>query len=155
MSSLRRAVLATDDPAVVRNAALGLLARREHSLSELATKLVARLGPDAPVNEVLAQLCDAGLQSDERFAESFVRAQRRRGHGPLRILHELGMRGIARELATACVDAGAPEWAEVAREWKRKRHGDAPPATAAERQRIARQLQQRGFDFAQIRQVLG
>lgn len=152
--SRRRAAVATDDPGVVRATALDLLARREHALGELEAKLVARFGHDAPIAEVLQHLRGEGLQSDQRFAEAFVRAQRRRGRGPLRILHELILRGVTRELAAACVDVDAAEWVEVARDWKSRRHGEGPLTTAAERQRVARQLQQRGFSMAQIRQVL-
>lgn len=154
MAMLHRAVTPTDDPLVVRRTALDLLARREYAMRELAARLSARFGSGAPVGVVVQQLCDEGLQSDQRFAESFVRVQRQRGRGPLRILHELAERGVERELAAACVDASAPEWVEVARQWKCRRHGEARPATLAERQRIARQLQQRGFDASQIRRAL-
>lgn len=154
MAALRRAPVPTGDPIVVRGAALDLLARREHAARELDAKLVARFGRDAPIDEVLQRLRDEGLQSDQRFAEAFVRAQRQRGRGPLRILHELAGRGIERELAAACVDASAPEWAEAARAWKCRRYGEARIGSAAERSRIARQLQQRGFGTAQIRFAL-
>ena len=133
MAMLHRAVTPTDDTLVVRRTALDLLARREYAMRELAVRLSARFGSGAPVDAVVQQLHEEGLQSDQRFAESFVRGQRRRGRGPLRILHELAERGVERELAAACVDASAPEWVEVARQWKCRRHGEARPATLAER----------------------
>lgn len=140
---------------MLRHAALELLARREHSIRELEAKLRQRFGRDAPVDEVLACLHTEGLQSDQRFAEALVRSQQRRGYGPVRILHELVERGVARELATACVDPSAAEWTETARAWKCRRHGEARIAAVEERARITRQLQRRGFTAAQIRLALG
>lgn len=143
-----------DDPVVLRHAALELLARREHSIRELEAKLRQRFGQDAPVDEVLAHLHTEGLQSDQRFAEALVRSQQRRGYGPVRILHELVERGVARELAATCVDPSAAEWAETARTWKRRRHGEGRIVAVEELARITRQLQRRGFTAAQIRLAL-
>lgn len=150
----RRSAVPVDDPAVLRHAALDLLARREHSFRELETKLGQRFGAGAPVTAVVSRLRDEGLQSDERFAEALVRAQQRRGYGPLRIRQELLERGVAREVASSCLDDASEEWAETARRWRVRRHGHESIAGAEERARISRQLQRRGFTAAQIRFAL-
>ena len=102
----------------------------------------------------LERLRAEGLLSDARFAETFVRMHRNKGHGPLRILRDLAQRGVASELAEAAVDARSRDWHELARAWKERRYGTQPPASAAEWQRVARQLQQRGFMPEQIRYAL-
>jgi len=133
---------------------MDLLSRREHSRSEIRAKLHARFGGEAPVEPELERLAAEGLLSDARFAEAFVRTHRNRGHGPLRILRELEQHGVERELAEASVDARSRDWCELARAWKQRRHGDGKPASVTEWQRLARQLQQRGFSGEQIRFAL-
>jgi regulatory protein len=150
----RRVADYSADPAHVRRAAMDLLSRREHCVAEIRAKLRARFGNEAPVEPELERLAGEGLLSDARFAEAFVRMHRNRGHGPLRILRELEQRGIDTELAEASVEARSRDWHELARAWKRRRFGDAEPASAVEWQRVARQLQQRGFTSDQIRYAL-
>jgi regulatory protein len=77
---------------------LGLLARREHSKRELVIKLRARNCPDKIITTVVEQLTEEGMQSETRFAESFVRSRIDRGVGPLRIRAELMERGVDDEV---------------------------------------------------------
>jgi regulatory protein len=142
------------DPADIRRAAIDLLSRREHCAAEIRAKLLARFGKEAPLEPELERLLAEGLLSDARFAETFVRAHRNKGHGPLRILRDLAQRGVASELAEAAVDARSRDWHELARAWKERRFGAQPPASVAEWQRVARQLQQRGFSPDQVRFAL-
>ncbi|MFM7273559.1 MAG: regulatory protein RecX [Gammaproteobacteria bacterium] len=138
------------DAPVLRRAALDLLARREHSRSELQQKLRQRFGTSPLIDEELDRLESESLLDDARFAEAFVRMHRNRGHGPLRILHELAPRGVATDLAEACVEPRSPEWIALARQWRERRFGESPPDSAAERQRQARHLQSRGFSMEQV-----
>ncbi|WP_315981322.1 regulatory protein RecX [Aliamphritea spongicola] len=55
----------------IKNAALGLLARREHSVKELMTKLVARCADEDMLDNVIFSLQESGYVSDQRFVESF------------------------------------------------------------------------------------
>lgn len=151
--SLRRTRADTSAPAdgpVIRRAALDLLARREHSARELREKLRQKFGTAPLLDEELDRLQAEGLLSDERFAEAFVRMHRNRGHGPLRILHELAQRGVTTELAEACVDPRSPEWIDLARQWRERRFGQALPTAAPDKQRQARHLQSRGFSMEQV-----
>lgn len=155
--SLRRQRADTSAPAdgpVIRRAALDLLARREHSARELREKLRQKFGTAPPLDEELDRLQAEGLLSDERFAEAFVRMHRNRGHGPIRILHELAQRGVAAELAEACVEPRSPEWIALARQWRERRFGETLPAEAADTQRQARHLQSRGFSAEQVSRAL-
>ena len=96
--------------ATPRKIALDILARREHSVSELREKLSARAEhhewePDE-IEAALEALIEDGLLSEERFVTTFVGSYTRRGHGPVWIRAELERRGISGEaiaeaLATA------------------------------------------------------
>jgi regulatory protein len=79
--------------------AVGLLARREHSAYELTQKLANSDAPLDEVAQVIEQLQQAGLQSDLRFAENYVRYRSQRGNGPLRIKQELNERGVASDIS--------------------------------------------------------
>jgi regulatory protein len=139
----------------IRHAALDLLARREHSTAELRERLSRKLGHDAALIEAaLEQLATEGLLDDTRFSESFIRMHRRKGHGPLRILHELRQRGVDGALAEELVDARGDEWIELARDWRARRFGAAEPRSTADWQRQARHLQTRGFSTEQVRRAM-
>ena len=74
---------------LIRIKAMDILARREHSRKELFTKLSSHF-PDYidQLDDVLDQLKEGHLQSDQRFAEAFVRSRVNRGQGPQRLIAE-------------------------------------------------------------------
>lgn len=151
----------SDDPAPsgadkreaeVREAALQLLARREHSVRELETKLTGKGWPEADVGQAVADLAEAGLQSERRFAESFACQRAGRFYGPRRIFAELAHRGIDSDLATEAVEALEIDFAATAAEFYRKKYG--PPDSSleyAERARRAQALYRRGFESDHLR----
>ena len=145
---------AARDPARVRNAALRLLTRREHSERELKDKLAARGYAAEAVAGVLAALAAKNLLSDTRFVEEFVAARVRRGDGPAKIRDALRGKGVDAEPLEAALAAHHQEWPALAESVRRKRFGAARPQSFAERARQARFLQQRGFTAEQIRTVL-
>ncbi|MEQ9394434.1 regulatory protein RecX [Haliea sp.] len=103
-------------PADVRVAAMNLLARREHSLSELQTKLSRRFALPDMVASVLQELQRDNLQSDERYAESLLRQRLQRGYGPARIRQEMRQRGLDEAAITAAHAAVEPDWFAAAEE---------------------------------------
>ncbi len=133
--------------------ALRLLARREHSERELHQKLIARRFSDTLIDQVLAQLIDAGLLSDSRFAELYARGRIERGYGPLRIQAELRKRGVSGALTERTLAESTRSWIESARQERSKRFGPCIPADHRERAKQMRFLQQRGFTGEQIRAV--
>lgn len=142
-------------PAEVREAAVRLLARREHSASELVSKLTRKGWPAALVDEVVAELAEAGLQSDSRFAESFARQRAERHYGPRRIEAELSQRGVSRPLIREAVDSLEIDFFETARDFYRRRYGqhdDAPEYR--ERARRAQAMARRGFDPEHYRDLV-
>lgn len=142
------------DAARARRLALNLLARREHSRRELHEKLLRRGCTEDLAAQLVVRLEAEGLVSDQRFVESLVRVRRGRGCGPLRIERELREKGVASDIVERWIDAADREWRELIREVRRKKFGEEPPRTLAERAKQARFLQYRGFTDDQIRRVL-
>ncbi|GAA5444424.1 regulatory protein RecX [Microbulbifer sp. NBRC 101763] len=139
------------DPAqVLFGAALELLARREHSRHELKQKLAGKF-PGADFDALFERLQTLNYQSDQRFAEVFVRARVQRGQGPMRIRQELQQRGIRGELATHAIEQLEVDWFELAQEQLQRKYR-APINIALprdqqmkERARRQRYLAYRGF----------
>ncbi len=132
-----------------------LLARREHSRSELAQKLAARGVGLEVVEHVLGELSAGALQSDERFAEEYVRERIERGYGPEQILAGLRERGIDEAIIAHRVDPRDPAWIERLAEARRRRFGDALPVDPGQRARQCRFLVRRGFPTTLVRRLLG
>lgn len=137
-----------------RRAAMDLLARREHSRRELADKLRGRF-PSEALDAALDQLRDEGLQSDSRFAESFVRSRAQRGYGPQRIAQELHQRGIPAEQVTLAMARAEVDWQRLLLDLVERRFGPSPASDRRERARRWRFLQQRGFGSDAIRALDG
>ena len=140
-----------------RDDAIRLLARREYSRHELAERLAAKGHEPETIAECLDALAEQDLQSDARFAESFLRSRILRGQGPLKIRLDLEHRGLERELIRHAFDEaeqrGEVDWFALARDALARRFsgpGDSP----RERARRERFLAQRGFDFDQVRHAL-
>ena len=137
----------------LRQQAIKLLARREHSRAELARKLAA-LGTREEIDAVLAALSESGILSDARFAAAYVRTHAER-FGAARLRQTLHQKGIASDLVEAQL-VGNPETPdELARArvvWTKK--FSATPDSAKEWARQARFLQSRGFATDIIRKLL-
>ena len=141
----------------LRGTALDFLSRREHSRRELAGKLSDRFDLPATALELqlcLDQLAADGYQSDERFAEIFVRSRRARGYGPVFIEQELRQRGVAVELIKTAVDRGDQCWTSLAGDQKRKKFGVGTVTALKERAKVMRFLKYRGFLQPQVEAAL-
>lgn len=139
------------DP-TLRERALRILARREHSRAELGRKLAAHVGPEDDLEVLLEDLQRRKLLSDERYAESRTHALSRK-FGAARIAQELRAKGLDKGLAQRAVEAARSTEVERARAvWLRKFR--TAPATREERARQMRFLQSRGFSFDAIRAVV-
>ena len=142
----------TPDPGDLRERALRLLARREHSRAELARKLenAGFAGHD------IAPLLDAfeakNWLSDRRFAESWVADHRARA-GSVKLAYELRQRGVGDSIIEAVLGEHRDSELERARAVWNKKFGTAP-ADAAEKARQMRFLQSRGFTSDVIRRAL-
>ena len=131
-----------------------MLARREHSSLELATKLSNKGFSDDNIQAALASLQSHGLQSEERFAEQFVRSRVLKNNGPMRILQELQQRGIDEELANQYLYNEELDWLEVANELYLKKYGSSEIDDFQEKAKRMRYMQSKGFPSDIIRQVI-
>ncbi len=119
---------------------------------ELERKLSDRF-PDREIETVLAELVDADLLSDARFAQAYIDARRDRGFGPVRIRYELLQRGIEADLIETYLDTQAADWARRAVVVYDKKFAGTAPEERKERAGRERFLHQRGFTEEQIRHV--
>ena len=140
------------DTAAVRNAAVALLARREHSRLELQQKLQHRFA-QSDVTTVLDELAAAGLQSDNRFCEVCVRSKAAKG--PHLIRQWLYARGVSTDLIDAALNQSSCNWLELAQHSYNKKFGHKPVADNRDKTARMRFLLGRGFDAALVRQVVG
>ncbi len=141
-------------PDALRECALRLLARREHSRQELSDKL-ASLAEDAEqLAALLDDLTEKDLLSDQRYADTRLKARAAR-FGDARLTHELRAKGVADELVSALLKDGTNELTRARRVWQR-RFGEQATAASdlAERARQARFLTGRGFSGETIRYLL-
>ncbi len=104
----------------LRQQAIRLLARREHTRVELARKL-SGLGTQEEIDTVLADMEASQLQSDNRTAETYLRSNASR-LGASRLRHTLKTRGVAPEMIEEqLAQADLPDEIERARAvWSRK-----------------------------------
>ena len=137
----------------LRERALKMLSRREHTRAELVRKLAPHVSSEDELEPLLDELTRGNLLSEARYAESRAR-QLSRKFGAARIAQELRAKGLSKEAAAAATDAARASELERAREvWRRKFR--SPPGTREERAKQIRFLQSRGFSFDAIRAVTG
>jgi len=138
--------------------AVGLLARREHSARELGGKLHSRGFDPAVVESVLARLVDTRLQSDERYAEVYLRQRSGKGFGPERIRAEMRERGVSDSLIAASFhraeEEGEVDWFELAVAVYGKKFGNRPIEDMKDRAKRQRFMQYRGFNHEQIAEAI-
>ena len=138
------------NPVEARKKAMDYLARREHGRVELRNKLT-KFGFDAEISEAaIDRLIDDGLQSDQRFAEAFIRSRINQGKGPARIRADLRERGLSDGLIEDGLSEAEQNWFELAHEVHAKKFGAGPARDFKEKARQMRFLQSRGFDQEHI-----
>jgi len=142
------------EQAELEQAAIRLLAIREHSRAELRRKLQSRCETPALLEQVLDGLEQQDYLSDARFVEQYVSSRKLKGFGPVRISQELQERGVASTLIDAATDPGDSEWLNLIHQCCRRKFGDSSPTDFRERARRARFLEYRGFPCELIRSFL-
>jgi len=143
----------------IRNAAIGLLARREHSRRELTRKLTQRGFDATAISQVLFTLEQESLLSESRFIGMIVRVRSSKGLGPLRIIAELQTHGISQRDIEQNEDWQATDWIYVgcvarAKRFTEKQPNDTTPLGLEEKIKQTRYLIQRGFQVDQVREIL-
>lgn len=141
-------------PKAIRKKAMDFLARREYGQAELVRKLADKGYLHGVVEQAISRLTSEGLQSDQRFAESFVQSRVNQGKGPVRIRLDLGQRAISDAVIDAALSESATDWGALAREVRVKKFGRGRPADFKTKAQHMRFLQYRGFEQDHIQQAL-
>ena len=129
-----------DSPVELRARALRLLARREHSRTELGRKLAPRAASPDALESLLDSLEQKKQLSNERFATERARVLSRK-FGAARIRQDLTSKGVDRETIDRISAEGEFERARSILQRKYRE----PAATREERAKRMRFLQSRGF----------
>ena len=138
-----------ESAAELRKRALRLLARREHSRTELERKLSPFAESQEFLEALLSELEGKKFLSNHRFAEMRVHVLSRK-YGAAKIRQDLKAKGIGDEIVDAVSTEGELERARaiLARKYLQ------PASTREERARRARFLQSRGFSADTIRALV-
>lgn len=130
--------------------AMRLLARREYARAEIRARLLQGGHDPQEVEAALDRLAQDHLQSDERFAEVFVRSRLARLQGPRKIGAELAQKGVEPRLIAHALEACEADWFELAARALAGRF-TTPGEDMKARARRQRFLASRGFDGEQSR----
>ena len=136
----------------LRERALAMLARREHTRAEMERKLSPHCESPQEIELLLDALAARGWLSEARFAESRANTLSRK-FGSRKIEYDLKSRGVSAEIVERTVEqARTQELANCRAAWQRK--FGVLPQDAAERSRQMRFLAGRGFAAETVRLVL-
>jgi len=143
-----------DDVTRCWKSAIDYLSRREHSRLELKRKLQLKpFSESVDLEELLDRLLEANYQSDDRYAESFVRSRILKGQGENKIRQQLLQRGVDGHLADKSIQDAEVNWWELAEKQREKRFGDTYPTDRDEQAKQSRFLLSRGFPPYIVREV--
>ena len=136
----------------IKHKALYFLSRREHSYSELLNKL-RRYSDDIDlIQQVLDQLKEQKLLSEERYIQSYLSSKANK-YGITKLKYELSSKIDDSELINHIITESQIDQYEVAFNiWKKK--FNEKPKTPKEQQQQMRFLLNRGFSFEIIQKVI-
>lgn len=130
----------------IRVSAMNMLARREHCRSELFDKLLRRFPDSQKIEEELDRLHTDGLQSDQRFVQSFIAGRISRYQGPLKIRQELKRFQLEEALVSQAFEAADIDWQQLAFEAAQRKFSNKDLSAFKEKDRARQFLYRRGFD---------
>ena len=136
----------------LRSRALGLLARREHSRTELQRKLSPHTEDAQELIDLLDDFTRRGWLSDARFAEALVHDKQAK-FGTSRLAYELRQRGVEESVIRDQLAELKDSELERARQVWQSKFGVLPEDAKA-RAKQMRFLQSRGFSFEVIGKVM-
>ncbi len=116
---------------------------------------VVSTNTDELINRVLDQLERDGLLSDTRYVESYVRARRNKGFGPMYIRHQLRGRDVDERSMALVADVSEAQWLDALLQLLRKRlsSGCFPPPASKDYVKLQRFVLSRGYAMSQWWQV--
>ena len=96
--------------------------------------------------QAVENLTAEGLQSDQRFTDSFVLSRINQGKGPVRIRLDLSQRGVGDAVIEMAIEECAADWHGLAWEVRSRKFGTDEPADFKAKAKQMRFLQYRGFE---------
>ncbi|MBS9777936.1 MAG: regulatory protein RecX [Gammaproteobacteria bacterium] len=100
----------TDYVIQAKNICIQLLSRREYSQKELQQKLSSQEFPQDVITNCLDSLRENNYQSDDRYAEMFIRTRFNQRYGPKKINFELKQKGIDETVIKRYLSEYHDEW---------------------------------------------
>ena len=139
--------------------ALQLLARRDHSCTELRTKLKSRSYGHPEIEAAISECLRLDYLNDTRFAEGYSKQLLRKGYGINGIKHKLYVKGVSKEVIQESVtpyDSDNAQLEQCRRVLKKKLKPLTGKASAKNQgAKLHRFLFRRGFSSHIIRQTIG
>ena len=134
----------------IYNYAIKLLARREHSIRRLRTRLELKFG-DVP-RSVIDRLVEKRYLDDRRFAETYVRG--RKSWGRRRLKYELMRHGVGDTIVEGVI--AAEKWPSLVEALgsKMKDLNVKPPLSVRDASRLSGSLARLGYEEEAIREEL-
>ena len=148
--SFKRKIIEDKD---IRKKLLDFLSRREHSFIELIFKLEDRVSSSQRLIVELEKLREEGLQSDERFTESFIRSRSIKGFGPEKISNELRFKGIEENLIKKMVYSQELDWKMILKKEFKKKYSQSMIYNIEDISKIKKFFFQRGFLIDEINEL--
>lgn len=142
----------TPEPGDLRERALRLLARREHSRAELTRKLGQAGFAQHDIDALLDEFEGKNWLSDRRFAESYVADHRARA-GSIKLAYDLRQRGVDDGIIEAVLSENRDSELDRARAVWQKKFG-IPPTDTLEKAKQMRFMQSRGFAQGMVWRVI-
>ncbi len=137
----------------IRKKLLDFLSRREYSFKELIFKLKDRVNSSQKLFQELEKLKEEGLQSDERFTESFIRSRSIKGFGPEKISNELRSKGVEENLIKKMVYSQELDWRMILKKEFDKKYSQSKIYNLEDISKIKRFFFQRGFLHDEINEL--
>lgn len=131
-----------------------LLARREHSKSELLNKLIKKKFAAADIELALNQLIQENLLNENRFVENYIHFRSNKGFGPVRIRAELIERGIREDCIEPYLNISDNAWLIQGRKVWQKRFKNQLPHDRKMHFQQMHFLLYRGFTSEQVTRIL-
>ena len=104
-----------DSEPALYDAAIKILMRRAHSVSEMKKALIRRTADEDLIKKVIARLKQNGLIDDARYAKQFARQRTElRKQGKFRVARELRARGVPDRHIEAALEEAAKDTDEAA-----------------------------------------
>lgn len=127
-----------------------MLARREHSYTEVIQKLAQKGVEPSSSAPILDEFRQADIQSDVRYSESRANALANKGSGPQKIKADLRFHGVDDSIIEQAMYDVSVDWFELAKQVKQKKFGEQIESDYKQCLKQKQFLTYRGFSSDQI-----